>query len=212
VLRCALLQVGIRVHGDVVRSTAARPGMPLLYTAQSPPLAELLGPLNKYSNNFMAMQLALVLGAHMFGAPATWPKAHRAITTFMAQQVGVPTASYTLANASGLHSLNRLSAAQLVRLLRHMQRQPALATEFTASLAVAAGSGTLQERMLGARAAHIVRAKTGTLTRASALSGYATAANGVPLAFSILVNDYAHLAAVWAAQDALAEALAALRP
>ena len=210
VLRGALERQGIHVAGKV-RARKAAQEAPVLLTALSPRLAELIGPLNKYSNNFMAMQVALVLGAHRFGAPATWDKAARALGSFMADRVGIAPSSYTLSNASGLHSVNRLSAKQLVRVLAHMHAEPTLACEFMGSLAVAAGSGTLQDRMLGGPAAHLLRAKTGTLTRASALSGYITTQEGVPLVFSMLVNNYRHIADVWAAQDTFAEALACLK-
>jgi D-alanyl-D-alanine carboxypeptidase/D-alanyl-D-alanine-endopeptidase (penicillin-binding protein 4) len=210
VLRQALERQGITVAGKV-RAKKAAPDSPLLLTALSPRLAELIGPLNKYSNNFMAMQVALALGAHRYGAPATWDKAARALHSFMADRVGIAPNSYTLSNASGLHSVNRLSAKQLVRVLAHMHAEPTLAYEFVGSLAVAAGSGTLQDRMLGGPAAHLLRAKTGTLTRASALSGYITTHEGVPLVFSMLVNNYRHIADVWAAQDTFAEALACLK-
>lgn len=209
VLRQALTAQGISVSGQV-RAAPAPKGAPLILTALSPRLAELLGPLNKYSNNFMAMQVALVLGAHKYGAPATWEKASRALHAFMANQVGIPNGSYTLSNASGLHSVNTLSANQVSRVLRYMHEQPKVGPEFVTSLAVAAGSGTLQDRMLGGPAAHLVRAKTGTLAKASALSGYVTTTAGVPLVFSMLVNNYRHIAEVWAAQDTLAEAIASL--
>ncbi len=64
--------------------------------------------------------------------------------------------------------------------------------------------------MMGGPAAHLLRAKTGTLTQASALSGYVTTRGGVPLVFSMLVNHYRHISEVWAAQDHFAEALARL--
>ena len=208
-LRAALIKQGIEVRGRVRRGTLVAQE-PLLYTARSPRLAELLGPLNKYSNNFMAMQVALTLGAQTYGAPATWDKAHRALAQFMADHVGIAPGSYTLKNASGLHSVNRMSAAQLVQVLGHMHKDPTVNYEFIASLAVAAGSGTLQDRMLGTPAAHRLRAKTGTLMQASALSGYVTSRDGTPLCFSMLVNNYRHIALVWAAQDAFADALAQL--
>lgn len=210
VLMQALRKQGIAVAGQV-RGRKNKPSAPVLLTALSPRLSELLLPLNKYSNNFMAMQMALVLGAHRYGAPATWNKAAQALQNFLADDVGIQKGSYTLGNASGLHSVNRLSAAQLLRLLRHMHDSPALACEFTNSLAVAAGSGTLAERMVGGPAAHLLRAKTGTLSKASALSGYLTTHEGVPLAFSLLVNNYRHIAEVWAAQDGFAEAMAKLK-
>jgi len=58
-----------------------------------------------------------------------------------------------------------------------------------ALLPVGGEDGTLEKRFLGAAAGRI-HAKTGTLSHVSALSGYAEAADGAVLAFSILVNNY----------------------
>jgi D-alanyl-D-alanine carboxypeptidase (penicillin-binding protein 4) len=54
-----------------------------------------------------------------------------------------------------------------------------------------------------------VRAKTGTLTGASALSGYVRTPRGTPLAFVIFCNHHlADAEDVRAAQDAIVNALA----
>jgi D-alanyl-D-alanine carboxypeptidase/D-alanyl-D-alanine-endopeptidase (penicillin-binding protein 4) len=209
VFKQTLQQHGITVSGNVCVGPTPQ-DLPLLYTALSPRLGELLGPLNKYSNNFMAMQVALVLGADRYGAPATWAKAAQAMDSFLTEKVGLTPGSYTLRNASGLHSVNQVTANQVMRVLRYMYASPIHSVEFNASLAVAAGSGTLQDRMLGTPAAHRVRAKTGTLAKASALSGYVMTYGGVPLVFSLLVNNYRHIADVWAAQDRFADGLATL--
>ena len=57
--------------------------------------------------------------------------------------------------------------------------------------------------------ANQVRAKTGTLAGASALSGFVTAQDGTPLAFSVLVNGFGHIDDVLLAQDQVAQTLAA---
>lgn len=209
VMKSALQQVGVSVGGGV-RAGTVSPGTPRLLQYSSPRLAELLVPLNKYSSNFMAMQVALALGAKRFGAPGTWDKAHRAIEAFLADDVQIPRGSYVLNNASGLHDVNGLSPHQIVQLLSYMQRQPQMSYEYVTSLAVGAGSGTLQDRMLASPASHLVRAKTGTLTQASALSGYVTTRDHHTLAFSFLVNHYRHIHEVWAAQDKFAALLADL--
>ena len=51
-----------------------------------------------------------------------------------------------------------------------------------------------------------VKAKTGTLTAVSALSGYATTKDGKPLIFSIIINN--DLASVTPIEDAIATAIA----
>jgi D-alanyl-D-alanine carboxypeptidase len=61
--------------------------------------------------------------------------------------------------------------------------------EYIGSLAVAGRDGTLRDRMTDSPAADDVRAKTGTLANASALSGYVTTKSGRALAFSCLFDN-----------------------
>ncbi len=58
------------------------------------------------------------------------------------------------------------------------------------SLARPGEAGTLRKRMLGGKAEGRLRAKTGTLKSAVALSGTAIDENGVEHAFSCLINGY----------------------
>ena len=118
--------------------------------------------------------------------------------------------SYKLRNASGLHEVNQFSARQMVQVLTYMARQPQVWPEFINSLAVAGGTGTLQDRMSHTQALHVLRGKTGTLAGACALSGYVPTRDGTLLAFSILVNGFRRVGPVWAAQDRLADMLAGL--
>jgi D-alanyl-D-alanine carboxypeptidase/D-alanyl-D-alanine-endopeptidase (penicillin-binding protein 4) len=62
-------------------------------------------------------------------------------------------------------------------------------------LPVGGEDGTLSRRLCCATKAHAIYAKTGTLNRAIALSGYAESKSRGWLAFSILVNDFAAPAA-----------------
>ncbi|MBI5509322.1 MAG: D-alanyl-D-alanine carboxypeptidase/D-alanyl-D-alanine-endopeptidase [Deltaproteobacteria bacterium] len=210
VLKKLLAQVGVTIKGKV-RTGLAPTDAKLLVSLDSPRLAELLLRVNKNSSNFVAQQVALTMGAELYGAPGTWDKGRLAIEAFLARDVGIHPGSYLLANASGLHDVNRLTPRQLVTVLATMYRRNEVWPEFSASFAVAAGSGTLADRMRDTDAAHLLRAKTGTLSIASALSGFVPAKSGEPLAFSILVNDYAApIADVWKVQDALGHLLASV--
>jgi D-alanyl-D-alanine carboxypeptidase/D-alanyl-D-alanine-endopeptidase (penicillin-binding protein 4) len=62
---------------------------------------------------------------------------------------------------------------------------------FLDALPLAGVDGTLRSRMKGTKAEKNVRAKTGSLSHVSALSGYVTTAAGERLAFSIVTNNYA---------------------
>jgi len=57
-------------------------------------------------------------------------------------------------------------------------------------LPVGGEDGTLQHRLCCVSDGRLVRAKTGTLTRAITLSGYADSRTRGRLAFSILINNF----------------------
>ncbi len=209
VFKQLLKQVGITVTGRVQEGLVPE-GAKQLAVIASPSLAEIVYRVNKHSSNFMATQLAFVLGAERFGAPGTWEKGRQAIELFLEEKAGIARGSYVLGNASGLHDVNQMTARQLVRVLEVIYRDPRLQPEFLASLAVAGSSGTLSERMRESEADHLLRAKTGTLSSASALSGYVTCRSGEVLAFAVLVNGHTvPVQEVWAVQDELGATLAA---
>src|SRR5690606_14871790 len=79
------------------------------------------------------------------------------------------------------------TARTTIRLLSYMAESP-MWESFWATLPEAGESDGLR-RMYSTRAARNLRAKTGTIDRVSALSGYVRAANGEFLAFSIISNN-----------------------
>jgi len=209
VLKQSLEELGIQMTGQVITGTVAAEAKRLAHLS-SPRLSDLVNRVNKYSNNFMAEQIAFAAGASQHGAPATWAKAQRAITQFAHEVVGWKPGTFQIGNASGLHDVNYFSTQQVVQLLAAMHRDPRLAPEYITSMSVAGKSGTLSGRMSATDAAGILRAKTGTLRIASALSGYTQAKDGEALVFSILINGYrTSIDEIWAAQDEMGQALAA---
>ena len=97
-------------------------------------------------------------------------------------------ASTRIVNGSGLFDANRASAGSIARALSAAYRDPAISSEFVAQLAIGGVDGTLRSRFRSQRTARSVRAKTGTLAKSLALSGYVLAPARPPLAFAILVN------------------------
>ena len=97
--------------------------------------------------------------------------------------------TYTFADGSGLSRLDLVSPATVVRLLTYLYRSP-VREQWMSLLPVGGRDGTLHARFAGSPAAGRIRAKTGSLSHVSALSGYARRKNGKMLAFSILVNNY----------------------
>jgi serine-type D-Ala-D-Ala carboxypeptidase/endopeptidase (penicillin-binding protein 4) len=116
-----------------------------------------------------------------------------------------------LKNGSGLNDTNRFTARQLATLLQAVWRRFPVASEFVSSLGIAARDGTMRLRMEGTDAAGRLRAKTGTLERVTALSGYVQSLGGERFVFSVLVNDWAGKSApVISSIDRLGGLLAAL--
>ena len=66
-----------------------------------------------------------------------------------------------------------------------------MAPDFLTSLAIAGIDGTIRNRFLGTEEVGLVRAKTGTLSSVSALSGYVGDKDDV-LVFTIFVEGFRH--------------------
>ncbi len=184
--REAAAKEGIEIRG-VNRRGRVPDGTYKIYEHESPPLAELVGTLNKLSNNYMAESLLKTLGAESYGAPGTTDKGARAVLTFL-EGLGVDTRQIVIRDGSGLSHENRLTAASLASVLLAMYKDFESSPEFMASLAIGGVDGTLDRRMRGAPAQRNIRAKTGYLNGVSSLSGYAYNAEKKLLVFSILVN------------------------
>jgi D-alanyl-D-alanine carboxypeptidase/D-alanyl-D-alanine-endopeptidase (penicillin-binding protein 4) len=110
---------------------------------------------------------------------------------------------------SGLSRNNLLTARATVGLLTAMARHPA-ANDFETSLPIAGRDGTLRTRLRGTAAEGNVKAKTGTLRWANAVSGYVTTAGGERLAFALLLNRHAPETGAPSAREELDEIVAML--
>jgi serine-type D-Ala-D-Ala carboxypeptidase/endopeptidase (penicillin-binding protein 4) len=183
-LRAKLRQHHIRVKGGVGRANLSDRalGHQPLAAVSSPRMSTLVMATNRPSNNFFAEMLLKRLGASATTKGTTSRGAHRA--EHFAAELG---ASVRLQNGSGLSRGNQASPKSLGDLLRAMDRRPEHLA-FRRSLPLAGHQGTLGSRMRGTAADGDCRAKTGTLSDVSALSGYCHAA-GDTVAFSILMNS-----------------------
>jgi len=208
-LRMLLRQRGIRVTGGVKRGAIPQTAL-LIQGYESPELAEIIRDMNKISSNFIAEMVVKTLGAELKGTPGSWPKGLEVAEDLLAE-LGIPRGTYVLKNGSGLNDTNRFTARQLATLLQAVWKRFPVASEFVSSLGIAARDGTMRLRMEGTDAAGRLRAKTGTLERVTALSGYVQSLGGERFVFSVLVNDWSGKSApVISSIDRLGGMLAAL--
>ena len=195
---------GVEVAGQG-RAGRAPVGTDVVAVHESPPLADLLAEVVRWSDNYAAELLVRELDVHAGGAGTT-EGGLRAVEQALVAR-GLPTAGTTLVDGSGLDLGNRTTCDLLSALLADLPADSPVVT----GLAVAGTTGTLHDRMAGTSAEGRVRAKTGTLNTALALSGFADAQLGRTLRFAFVVNipPEGDPDADTGLQDQLAEALVA---
>ena len=200
--RAALLRAGISVAGRALTGTADSAAVPLA-TIESVPLAGVLRFMDHESDNFTAEMLLKQLGAGI-GLQGTTAAGAQAVLQLLQEQQ-IPLTGVRIVDGSGLSRLDRLTTEAVVAMLRSSWLDEDLRELLIDALPVAGRSGTLDSRMRGTVAAGRVRAKTGTLNEASALSGYVRRR----YAFSVIQNGPG-MSIYWArvAQDQFATVLA----
>jgi len=169
-----------------VRDGVVPPAAQLIHVHESQPLGEIVRDINKFSNNVMARQLYLTLGAHFGGPPASAESALRAVRQWLLLK-NVLSPELVIENGSGLSRLERASAATLATLLQEAWKSPVM-PEFVASLPVVAVDGTMRKRLHHERVAGNAHVKTGLLSDTRSLAGYVLDHRGRRQAVVMMIN------------------------
>jgi D-alanyl-D-alanine carboxypeptidase/D-alanyl-D-alanine-endopeptidase (penicillin-binding protein 4) len=201
--RAELVRAGVRVARGAVHGDADETAV-VVASVDSPTLTAIVRVMNRDSDNFYAEMLLKQLGAVQGSGGTT--AAGAGVVTGLLAQAGVPLEGVRIVDGSGLSLLDRFTAQALVSLLTAMWSDLDTRLELVQSLPIAGRTGTLDHRMRRGPATGLVRAKTGTTSRASALSGFV----GDRYVFSVLQNGFP-VSWTWArvAQDRFATVLAA---
>ncbi|HEY7289700.1 MAG TPA: D-alanyl-D-alanine carboxypeptidase/D-alanyl-D-alanine-endopeptidase [Vicinamibacterales bacterium] len=193
-LRRFLIARGIDVRGQAGAmpdgpAAVPVPSATLVASHRSPPLATLAIRLMKVSQNQYAETFLKTLSVDAGGHEATAEGGRR-----VAQQIfdrwGIDGAGLILRDGSGLSRYDYVTAEALIGILSHVYHDERLRGPFEASLPAAGSDGTLGNRLKGTAAEGRIHAKTGSMSNVRALSGFATTADGEPLAFSIIANNF----------------------
>jgi D-alanyl-D-alanine carboxypeptidase/D-alanyl-D-alanine-endopeptidase (penicillin-binding protein 4) len=148
-----------------VRSGKVGPGDRLIYTYYSIfTLEEALKKMFEFSNNFMANQILIALGAHVHGPPGTLSKGIRVISDFSGEVLHLN--DVEIAEGSGISRKNRLSALDMLAVLRRFEPYRALLVR----------DGCLLY-------------KTGSLRGIRTRAGYIENTSGKPYYFVVFLND-----------------------
>jgi D-alanyl-D-alanine carboxypeptidase/D-alanyl-D-alanine-endopeptidase (penicillin-binding protein 4) len=184
----ALRQAGIG-GALVVGYGRAEETQPLIGQMSSAPLSTLLYALGKWSDNFTAEMILKIMGAEA-ERPGTSARGVAVVLDELRSR-GIDTDALVMVNGSGLFDGNRVTPRHLTQTLVAAYRDPAISAEYVSMLAVAGSDGTLQSRLQDLPRPRMVRAKTGTLRDAIALSGYVLGDRERSVAFSFLANGIA---------------------
>ncbi len=127
-------------------------------------MADLVRKMLEHSNNFMANQILLTIGAIEFGPPATLKKGVTALTVMAEKLLQIP--DLKIAEGSGISRQNLLTPMQMIKILREFipyhDLMPQDGPEFY---------------------------KTGTLTGVRTRAGYITGQGGQLYPFVIMMNN-----------------------
>jgi D-alanyl-D-alanine carboxypeptidase/D-alanyl-D-alanine-endopeptidase (penicillin-binding protein 4) len=174
-------------EGATVEAGTAPTGADELASVSSPTVGSLVGDTLLHSDNMVAEMLARLVSIELGGGP-TFAGLQETIPEALADY-GIPTDGLVIADGSGLSTANAVPPAYLTRLLGLVEDGVGELEAVEAGLPVAGQSGTLEEdgRFTGesAAAAGHVRAKTGYIRSAYALTGIIDAADGSTLVFTI---------------------------
>ncbi len=158
-------QEGVSTSGKILKGTVSS-NAKLFYQHQSSKnLDEVVQAMMKFSTNFIANQLFLILGAEKIGPPANLAKGKQIVTNFL--KTNLHLSQFNVEEGSGISRENKITPADLVKILKAFEKYRSL----------------LPEKLDN------IQAKTGTLTGVASLAGYFNSSQYQTVYFAIILNQ-----------------------
>ena len=187
-VRAIWKELGGSIQGQDLQASVPK-NAKLLARAFSPDLAEIIRDINKYSNNTMAQQLFLSLGAQFRNdADGDDAKAAQRVVRQWLAKKGITAPHLVMENGSGLSRAERVSAREMAQMLQAAWQSP-YAAEFISSMPIAGKDGTMRKRLKTTAMNGQAHIKTGTLNTVRAISGFSRDSNGNTWAVVAILND-----------------------
>jgi D-alanyl-D-alanine carboxypeptidase/D-alanyl-D-alanine-endopeptidase (penicillin-binding protein 4) len=192
-LRAVLADAGVAVLGATRSTTdstelAAVRRQPPLAEVASRPLRDWVFPVLNSSQNWYAETLVKQLG-RQFGRSGSWSEGLAVERRVLIDSARVDSTQFALVDGSGLAAANLISPLALTQVLRYARRHPRFSA-IADALPRAGGRGSLRTRFTGTAAEGRVLAKTGSIARVSALSGYLELDGGRMVTFAVMANHH----------------------
>jgi D-alanyl-D-alanine carboxypeptidase/D-alanyl-D-alanine-endopeptidase (penicillin-binding protein 4) len=116
-LHTFLVQEGVASSLNIRSGTMPRGHKPLYEYQSNHTVKDMVESCMKFSNNYIANQLALAAGARFYGYPATWDKARRLLQQHALTELGISEQSLRIEEGSGLSRNNRITPAAMLKIL-----------------------------------------------------------------------------------------------
>ena len=185
-LKDRLKNEGVVVRGSLKLRKIAK-NAAVLFTYYSDTLEEIVSETNKKSNNLYARHLLLLLGAKLYGAPATMKKGRDAITYILGSRGALGEGTLRIDNGSGLSRTSKINAKILARM--YDDAYDRYGSRWMETLSIAGVDGTIKRRFRNTVVKKRAWMKTGTLRRVKNIGGYVKNRAGKRYTVVILVNS-----------------------
>jgi D-alanyl-D-alanine carboxypeptidase/D-alanyl-D-alanine-endopeptidase (penicillin-binding protein 4) len=162
-----------------------------LFSHYSEPLERVISTITKKSDNLMARQVMLTMGATMYAPPSTLYKSRKAIEKTLNKYHILEKGRTIISNGSGLSRSAKITAKSLANLLDNAAKH--YGQRWMNTLATAGIDGTIKKRFMNSSVYGRAWMKTGTIKGVKNIAGYVEGASGQRYVVIVLVNDkYSH--------------------
>jgi len=158
-----------------------------LFSHHSHSLESVSSVINKKSDNVMARQVMLTMGAEYAKGESTLYKSRKAVENTLNQYHILQPGTTYISNGSGLSRSSKLTTKSLANLLDHAYKT--YGYRWMNTLAVAGIDGTIKRRFQNSVAYGRAWMKTGTIKRVKNIAGYVEGASGQLYVVVVMVND-----------------------
>jgi D-alanyl-D-alanine carboxypeptidase/D-alanyl-D-alanine-endopeptidase (penicillin-binding protein 4) len=158
-----------------------------LFSHYSDSLESVISTVAKKSDNLVARQVMLTMGAVTYGEGSTLYKSRKAIETTLNQYHILEQGTTHIDNGSGLSRTSTLTAKSLANLLDHAYKN--YGHRWMNTLAIAGIDGTIKYRFRNSSIFGRAWMKTGTIRGVKNIAGYVEGASGQYYVVVVLVND-----------------------
>ncbi len=185
-LKDRLIKEGIAVSGGMKLRKVPKEAK-ALFTHYSDPLEEIISETAKESNNLYARHLLLLLGAKLYGAPATMEKGRDAIKYILDSRGALGDGKLKIDNGSGLSRTSKMNAKLLAEM--YDDAYDRYGSRWMETLSIAGVDGTIKRRFRNTVVKKRAWMKTGTLRRVKNIGGYVKNKAGKYYTVVIIINS-----------------------